>query len=180
MGVRPGTRGCLSADERELLDGLVEQLGPRLLAYISRVYGNLHDAEDIVAEAYCRAATNIRSLQESNRQDLYLLTIARNLCRDRYRKRTPNPVPNERLQACPDAQAEPHELVSRDERARALRAAVAELPENLREVVVLRMSTELKFEEIATLLGVPLGTALSRMHTAVRHLREMVSCAPEQ
>ena len=58
------------------------------------------------------------------------------------------------------------------EQSRFLRAAVAALPEKLREVVVLRLSTDLRFEEIADLLQIPLGTALSRMHAALQDLRK--------
>ena len=51
---------------------------------------------------------------------------------------------------------------------------MAELPESLREIVVLRLASGLKFEEIAELLHIPLGTALSRMHAAIQRLREML------
>jgi DNA-directed RNA polymerase specialized sigma24 family protein len=62
--------------------------------------------------------------------------------------------------------------VVREEEQRRLLAAVAELPQLQREVVVLRLSTELRFEDISELLRIPLGTALSRMDAAVRRLRK--------
>ena len=70
----------------------------------------------------------------------------------------------------------PAAAAEEDERRRALRAAVEALPEHLREIVVLRLSGELRFEDIAELLQIPLGTALSRMHAAVERLREMLGC----
>lgn len=180
MAGRSRVRGCLTADERGALATLVCDLGPRLLAYVRRVYGNEHEAEDIVAEAFCRAAHNIEALQASDRQDLYLLTTVRNLCRDRFRRQRPTLVPNERLQAQPGRAAEPCEAAARDEQTRVLREAVAALPDNLREVVVLRLSSGLKFEDIAELLHIPLGTALSRMHAAVQRLREVLGYVYER
>ncbi|MCK4341722.1 MAG: sigma-70 family RNA polymerase sigma factor [Phycisphaerae bacterium] len=176
--MRSRVRGSLTSAERGLLDELVRELGPRLLAYIRRVYGNEHDAEDIVAETFCRAARNITALQASNRRDLYVLTIARNLCRDGFRRQRPISLPHERLQQNPAPISEPSRMIVGDEQTQALRAAVAGLPENLREVVVLRFSGGLKFEQIAELLHIPLGTALSRMHAAVGRLRETLGVRP--
>ncbi len=176
MGVQSRVRRTLTAEERELLDGLVHELGPRLLAYVRRVYGNEHEAEDIVAETFCRAASNVAALRRSDRRDLYLLTVARNLCRDRFRRRRTGPTPEERLREHAHPSAGPDDVTAADEQTQALRAAVVELPEGLREVVVLRLSSGLKFEQIAELLHIPLGTALSRMHAALQQLRLALGC----
>jgi RNA polymerase sigma-70 factor (ECF subfamily) len=181
MGVRSKARAALTAADRAVIDALVADVGPRLLAYVRRMYGDrLQDSEDIVAETFCRAASNIEALRASDRRDLYLLTIARNLSQDGFRRQRPRPVSNGR----PDDQAgrglNPAEALGRGEQVQALRDAVSHLPEDLREVVVLRLSGGLKFEEIADLLRIPLGTALSRMHAAVQRLREMLGCWNER
>lgn len=175
MGVRLKRRGRLTADDRAMLAELVREMGPRLLAYVRRVYATREDAEDIVAEAICRAASNIEALRASPRRDLYLLTVARNLCRDGFRRQRPIAMPADELQRFGSA-ADVSAPAAEAEQSRALRAAVAALPESLREVVVLRLSTGLTFEEIAELLHVPLGTALSRMHAAVQRLRAVLRC----
>jgi RNA polymerase sigma-70 factor (ECF subfamily) len=173
MRGRSRRRGSLAPEERTLLEGLVRDLGPRLAAYVHRVYGLRHEAEDIVAEAFCRAVQNIAALRASERQDLYLLTTVRNLCRDRFRRNRPESTPPDILEERPAREGAGVEPSA--EELEALRAAVARLPENQREVVVLRLSTGLKFEEIAAVLHVPLGTALSRMHGAVQALRGMLA-----
>ena len=170
MGARPETRRPLTADERELLHVLVRRCGPRLLGYVRRTFGPRIDAEEVVAESFCRAAANIETLRGCERHDLYLLTIARNLCRDHLRRRA-NADPEEPLCDHDAGVPTPAETVDQDERRQALLAAVARLPESQREVVTLRLSGTLKFEEIAELLDVPLGTVLSRMHAAVQKLR---------
>jgi RNA polymerase sigma-70 factor (ECF subfamily) len=172
MGVHHTHHVKLAAHDRRLLADLVQQHGARLYAYVRRTYGNEHDAEDTVAEAFVRAAENIATLKTMDRPEFYLLTIVRNLCRDRYRRTRPVRLVDEGELTGPlEPEREP--VTSSDE-SEALRTAVAALPVHLREVVVLRLSTDLKFEEIARLLGVPLGTALSRMHSAVRRLRQVL------
>ena len=58
-----------------------------------------------------------------------------------------------------------------------LRAAIEQLPENQRQVLLLRYYSGLKFVEIAELLGCPLNTALGRMHKAMLKLKELMSDA---
>lgn len=171
MDERPRTNRPLTPDERAYLDTLVREIGPRLLAYVRKAFGRRIDAEEVVAETFCRAAVNIASVRGCERQDIYLLTIARNLCRDVFRRPGVDVVSDERLAARPGQQSGAHERLAAAERTKALGAALAALPESQREIVVLRISAGLKFEEIAKLLNVPLGTALSRMHAAVQRMK---------
>ena len=168
----------LTPDDRGLLDRLVRACGPRLLAYVRHVYRSRVDAEEVVAETFCRAAARIETLKSCRRPDLYLLTIARNRCRDRFRRPPEQNVADAVLDR-PTTGADPHGQAIFAETRAALLAAVAELPESQREILALRLSTDLKFEEIAELLNVPLGTVLSRMHAAVERLRTMFGCVRE-
>jgi RNA polymerase sigma-70 factor (ECF subfamily) len=168
----------LTPDDRGLLDRLVRTCGPRLLAYVRHAYRGHVDAEEIVAETFCRAAARIEMLRSCRRPDLYLLTVARNLCRDWFRHAPEQNVADAALDR-PTSAAEPHDQAVSAENRQALLAAMAELPDAQREVLALRLSTSLKFEEIAELLNVPLGTVLSRMHAAVERLRTMFGCAHE-
>ena len=164
-------RKALNAEDRALLASLLHEMGPRLFGYVRKLSGRAADAEDIVAEAFVRAADNIDTLRNCARKDLYLLTTARNLCRDAFRKKRPQIVSQEQLADRPGDLAASADSAAQTEDRQRLLAAVSELPEGQREVVVLRMTAELKFEEIAEVLGIPLGTALSRMSAALRDLR---------
>jgi RNA polymerase sigma-70 factor (ECF subfamily) len=62
-----------------------------------------------------------------------------------------------------------------DPRLENMRAAIAGLPEALRETLALRLRAELSYEEIAETLQIPVGTVRSRLHDAVRRLRAAVS-----
>ena len=165
-------RQALSADQRALLESLLVEVGPRLLAYVRKAFGSGVDAEEVVAETFARAADNIAAVVRSERKDLYLLTVARNLCRDAFRRRRPDRLSDQQLRDRPAAVLTPDEQSSTAEQRQRLLDAVARLPQAQREVVVLRLSADLKFQEIAELLEIPLGTALSRMNAAVRHLRK--------
>jgi RNA polymerase sigma-70 factor (ECF subfamily) len=107
------------------------------------------------------------------------LTIVRNLCRDRLRKPPENHL-SDRDSEHPADEVEPFESISHQERRDYLIAAVDDLPEAQREVVALRLATDLKFEEIAGLLHVPLGTVLSRMHSAVQRLKQQLRYSHER
>lgn len=164
----------LTSADRELLEGLVREMGPRLAGYLRHSFGRRIDVDEVVAETYCRAAANMAGLWRAERKDLYLLRIARNLCLDSFRRKPVELVSNERLESKPGS-ADVAEILLDSERREALLAAVADLPDAQREIVVLRMSAGLTFEEIAELLKLPLGTALSRMHLAVQRLRELLT-----
>lgn len=180
MDEAPKSIRPLTADERVRLDALVHHVAPRLYAYVRRFHGPGSDVDEIVAESFCRAALNCDAVFRSDRPELYVFTIARNLCRDRIRRRSIDYGADERLAELADAADGPGDELTTREQRRALGAAVADLPHEQREIVVLRLSGELRFEDIASLLGIPLGTALSRMHAAVQNLREQMGVQHER
>lgn len=161
--------GPLQTDAREFLEHLVRAWGPRIEAYARRM-GSRADPEEVVAETFCRAAQNLAAIRARPRPELYLFAIARNLCRDAARRRrtTGDADAVERV-AC--AEVPPGAALEQTEQRAALLAAIDALPEVEREIVVLRLSAALKFEEIAEVLHIPLGTALGRMHSAVKRLQ---------
>ena len=172
MGADPKRDRRLDDDERAMLEALLREAGPRVAAYVRRGYGRVVDVEEVVAETFTRAAARIESRRICDRRDLYLIKIARNLCLDGFRRHKPESGSGEFINSRPSALPQPCSQAERAEREQMLRDAVARLPESQREIVVLRTSAGLKFDEIAELLDIPIGTALSRMHAALRCLRE--------
>ena len=59
-----------------------------------------------------------------------------------------------------------------DQRIGEMRRAIAKLPDEMRETLELRLADDLSYEEIAAVLEIPVGTVRSRLHNAVRKLRE--------
>jgi RNA polymerase sigma-70 factor (ECF subfamily) len=95
----------------------------------------------------------------------YLFGIARHVGLDALRRAEPAGVPADFLIA---------PAAGEDARLESMRAAIAELPSPQREALLLKLQQELSYEEIAGVLGVPVGTVRSRLHYAVLRLRQVL------
>ena len=153
---------------------LVDEHGPALYRIAYRLVGDRHEAEDVVQETY-RSAWKSRESYESGRGDrAWLAAILRRRVIDRLRRHAP-PHPF-------DA-AGPHEVGVEGADPFAgqytdeMQHALAQLPEELRETLLLVVVGELTHQEVADLLGTPLGTVLSRVSRARRRLREVLISA---
>lgn len=140
---------------------------------------NRADAEDLVQETLLRAYKAIGSF-DGRYPRAWLLTILRNTERNRHRRRRPELLNDpdtveERGPATePDVVEQRVEDIDFD---RAVTEALAELPDNFRRVVELVDVDGLTYQETADLLGVPLGTVMSRLHRARRRIRELLVTA---
>jgi RNA polymerase sigma factor (sigma-70 family) len=135
-----------------------------------------HDAEDIVQEAYLRALRFFGGFQGHGGRP-WLLKIVRNTyCTWAARQRPCEAaLPfDEELHATNDAASAPDAALLRQADADALRVALAELPAELREVVVLRELEELSYKEIAGIIDAPLGTVMSRLSRGRRRLQTLL------
>jgi RNA polymerase sigma factor (sigma-70 family) len=138
---------------------------------------NEHDAEDIVQDAYVRAIRHFGSFQGAEGR-AWLLTIVRNLCYDSMRRRNvrerTTSFDEELHNTGPNKTSDPEACLLQKERAEMLRQALAELPLDLREVLVLRELQELPYREIASIAQVPLGTVMSRLSRARKRLQKVL------
>ena len=150
----------------EDLDRLYREVGPQLLAWLIRRRGNPAAAEDLLQETFAAALRHPKRLWQAGSQRAYLFGIARNLMVDSYRQTRATTSLPENLAMEPQEPADP--------RVERMRETIAKLNPALREVLELRLQAELSYEEIATALGVPVGTVRSRLHHAVKQLRQMM------
>lgn len=157
------------------------RFGKVVLPYLSDAYslarwiaGNSADAEDIVQEASLRAFRAIDHCKERSAR-AWLLTIVRNAAYTWLRKNRPAVLVGvadieavERAQAVPsDPQSEtPETTVIAQADAAQLEAAIAALPTQFRETLVLRDLQGLDYREIAEVTAVPIGTVMSRLARA--------------
>ncbi len=140
---------------------------------------NDHDAEDVVQEAYARALTFFDGFRGEDGRS-WLLAVVRNTCRTWLEKHRSQPtVPLDENVHGPSSRLNPEELFMRQAANEALRSAVADLPVEFREVVVLRELEELSYKEIAAVLGIPLGTVMSRLTRARARLHQCLSGGKE-
>jgi RNA polymerase sigma-70 factor, ECF subfamily len=136
---------------------------------------NREDALDVAQEATLRVLSSLGRFDAERPLRPWLLRITRNLVHDRWRRgRNRIDVPlSEELLAEPES-VDPEQRLERLERQRLVWRELAALPEDAREIIVLRDYRDLTYAEIAAVLEVPLGTVMSRLHRARARLGERV------
>jgi RNA polymerase sigma-70 factor (ECF subfamily) len=151
---------------------LFERHHGRLLNYFLRTTGNRAVGEDLVQEVFVRMLRYRESYRGHGQGfSTWMYTLARHARADHRRRaalRDHSPLPeNEPPSDAPTASERFEKKQSLD----FLRRALERLPDDLREVLVLRRF-EMKFTEIAEVLDCPVGTAKVRAHRAIRELRK--------
>ena len=138
---------------------------------------NDQDAEDVLQEAFARAFRFCDGFSGHHPRG-WLLRIVRNsayrfLEQNRMRESTAEFDETLHTEACPEAQPadSPEGLLLRSTQRRLLSEAVEALPTLFREVLVLREAEGLSYKEIGSVVGVPIGTVMSRLSRARRHLQ---------
>jgi RNA polymerase sigma-70 factor, ECF subfamily len=135
-----------------------------LTAFARRLTGSFSDADDLVQDTFARAFQAWRTLREPRACRAWLFCIARNQFLNDKRAATARPV-LQLVEIDPELQELPSlspETVERLD-ARALEAALARLPHDQRETVLLRDLWGFEYEEIADITAVPVGTVRSRL-----------------
>jgi len=137
---------------------------------------NAQDAEDVVQEAYLRAFRFFDGFRGDNAR-AWLLKIVRNTCYTRRRQNQAQQLTttfDEELHTDLTECQSPEKLMLRNADRQLLNQALEELPLAFREVLVLLELEGLAYKKIADVLGVPIGTVMSRLARGRRRLRESV------
>jgi RNA polymerase sigma-70 factor (ECF subfamily) len=155
---------------------LVEKYQDRLYATMVHVVGNSEDAHDVVQEAFIQAYLRLDTFRRSSRFYTWLYRIAFNVALGMRRKRRPTLSVEyfyrESGSEPVDRNMTPEESSEREEQVSLLRAAIDQLNEEHRMVIVLRELEDCSYEDISEILDVPVGTIRSRLHRARSQLRE--------
>ncbi|HEY5433874.1 MAG TPA: sigma-70 family RNA polymerase sigma factor [Candidatus Limnocylindrales bacterium] len=144
--------------------------------YATLILGDRAEAEDATHDAALTAWRRFAELRDPKRFDGWFGRILVNACRDRLRRRrwTVHEILGERT---PErGTGDPTEAIAG---CQALAAALRSLSANHREMVVLRLYADLTVEQIAERTGVGAGTVKSRLHYALRHLRDALGSGDE-
>lgn len=128
---------------------------------------NEADAQDAVQESYLRAFRFFEGFHEGANPRAWLLRIVRNTCYSAlgapHRRETPS---EPELEALEDPAPSPQAKLATKATVEAVREAIAALPVDYREVVILRELDGLSYKEISEVAGIPLGTVMSRLSRA--------------
>ena len=178
-GTMAGNRGGDHEDKaRRFRDAALPHLDDvyTLARYLVR---DATDAEDAVQECYLRALRHFDTYRGPAMKP-WLLAILRNVCRAEFARRSSgslimNGETEKDEDAVPlwqEAPVSPEAQALRQQDAETIRRLVAELPHAFREALVLREINDLSYSEIADVVGVPVGTVMSRLARARSMLRE--------
>jgi RNA polymerase sigma-70 factor (ECF subfamily) len=162
----------LQGDENSFRE-LVERYQKPLLNYIYRFTARRELAEELAQEIFIAVLQHLQRFDTTASFKAWIYAIATNRALNSLRRR--EPVMNEELIAqtmC--TQKGPFSNAAEEERAVAVRKALAALPEKHRAVFILRFYQDLSYEEIALAIGCPLGTVKSRMCYALQKLRGLL------
>jgi RNA polymerase sigma-70 factor, ECF subfamily len=157
----------------------------RLYRYLLRLLREPATAEDLFQQTWVKVMERIRSFDPSHSFEGWLFAMARNLAIDYLRRYRPesidDPLPSgdSRADLIPGGGQDALALVLAKERAAGLARAMIELPLVFREVLTLRFEEEMKLEEIAAVLALPLGTVKTRLHRALKQLRRTLETKSE-
>ena len=162
---------------------LVERWRKRIYGLCLRMTGSAHTADDLTQEVFVRIFDRRRAYNPAQRFSSWLWRIALNLCYDelrRVKRRHEQSLDEEAGEAGFEVRLEvidpttPHEHLQRREEAELVRAALLQVPEIYRSVLVLRHYENLKLREIADVLDIPDGTVNSRMAEGLAQLTRLL------
>lgn len=176
--------------ERELFGPLVRRYEQELYGYLCRYLGDATLAKDVFQNTFLQLFVKSHQYEEGRPLRSWLYTIATNQAIDALRRQNRHQaVSLEQVQqaATGDAQnllemlesrdPSPQELAAGEERREQVRMCVEQLPDFLKQVLILAYYQGLKYREIAEILNIPVGTVKSRLHTALARLQDALADA---
>ena len=171
---------------RRVQHGDVDAFGLLVTAYEKNVFnvalqmlGNREDAQDIAQEAFLKAYNSLSSFRGDSKFSSWLYRIVSNLCLDFKRRQGRRPSSsltvedddgeNVQLDIADESQS-PETLLERKLTREAVRRGLAELPDEQRQILLLREIQGLSYEEIGEAMGLEAGTVKSRIFRARKKL----------
>ena len=184
----PNTDDLDVQDMRRLVEGheaalneLMERHAPKLFHYLVRCLQDELDAADLTQETFVKLYQSRARFDTGQKFSTWLYTIAGNLVKDRYRWRSRHPqvsldAENDATggsfrDALPQDGPSPTDAAQKQERAEAVRRAVAALPEELRQPLILAEYEERSHAEIGAILGCTAKAVETRIYRARQQLR---------
>jgi RNA polymerase sigma-70 factor (ECF subfamily) len=166
---------CLAGEE-SAFDVLLGRWEKRIRGAIYRLVGSDEEARDLCQEAFLKAYKSLRSFKQEARFSSWLYQIALNLCRDRMRRRRGKTMVSldeleEGGAAMPVAGPTALDLLQERDTSRLVAQAIEALPDEQREVIILKEYQGLTFLEIAQVLDVPISTVKTRLYRGLDQLR---------
>ncbi len=172
--------GQLKDGRKQAFDELVKRYYRQIYRFLVRFTGRKDLAEDLTQEIFLKVYSSIGMFDESRKFKPWLFAVAANKARDSLRsiQRAAKKVNFEPQKGNEDGLSlidiipsedneAPHIKMIKQETAEMVRASLAEMPDQLREILILAYYERMPYKTIAETLDIPLGTVKSRLHKAV-------------
>ena len=157
---------------------LVKRYHEPLIRYLQRIARSEHLAEELHQQTWLSVLDHVDKFDAKSSSGgfkAWLFRIATNKANDHWRSKGREKAAHEGLRLVADDQMpEAGHRLNLTEQEAKLRKAIEQLPDNQKQVLMLRYYSNLKFVEIADMLGCPLNTALGRMHKAMLRLKQLM------
>ena len=161
-----------AGDERAYIE-LVNRYRDRLINFVFQFLGDREQAEDVVQDTMLKLYIKKHYYREIAKFSTWIYTIARNLANTELRKRKRRKTTllshmtrDEREYELPAIQPETGQEGQTEFAEKQIQAAIQDLPEHFKTVIILRDIQELSYDDISSIVGVPLGTVKSRINRA--------------
>jgi RNA polymerase sigma-70 factor (ECF subfamily) len=173
--------------QEDAIRGLVERYSARLFRYLSRMVGEASLAEDILQDTWLRVVERLDRYDRTKPFEIWIFAVARHRAIDALRRRArmrqklgqpAEPLETDQgdrldpLDLIAASDPSPLDLLTEAETEQRIAEAFSRLPQHYREVLTLRFHEEMRLEEIAQLLEVPLSTVKTRVQRGLLLLRQ--------
>jgi RNA polymerase sigma-70 factor (ECF subfamily) len=168
------------AGEEDAFREIVNRYRNGLYAFLRLFLNRQELVEDVFQETFMQLFNSRESFDKSRPLRPWLFTIAANKAKDALRKRLrKNAITigtmavsedlsfGDMLNTFTSDSTMPYEELQKSETAMRVRKVIADMPENLKEILILAYFNRFSYKQMAQLLGIPIGTVKSRLHTAV-------------
>lgn len=170
------------AGDESALECLISRHKDKVFTSIMMFVKDQYQAEDIFQDTFIKVVHTLRSgnYKDEGKFAPWVMRIAYNLCVDQHRKNKRNPSITtsegfDIFDVLPFTDENAEQKITRTETQDKVRQLVEQLPDEQKQVVVLRHYANLSFKEIAELTGVSINTALGRMRYALINLRKLIA-----
>lgn len=167
-------RAMADGDVRALNE-IYARYGPMLLGFLNARLGNRELAEEVLQDVMLAVWDNSRSFEARSKVKTWLLVIARNRAINASRRKNLPLIDINQIFNLKSDETGPMEAVVRHETQDKVRAAIQQLPQGQREVLVLVFYHQLTGPEVAEVLEISEGTVKSRLHRAKENLKGLLT-----
>jgi RNA polymerase sigma-70 factor (ECF subfamily) len=166
-------RACVAGD-RGAFDCLVLRHQRQVYRLCYRFVGNHEDATELAQDAFVRAYRALSKFERTAKFTTWLHRISVNVCLNRLALKRPPHEPLRGIETTAAAGERVDAALLREERARRVRAAIAQLPKKQRATLILRAYQELPHEEIAGILDSSVGAVKANFFHALANLKKLL------